>query len=1142
MPESRPATHKDWLAHATPFATTLTCVLIALGSLQPFFSGQVPLGADTALHFFRISAWERLWAQGILYTQWMPDFALGYGYPLMNYHPPLAYYLGVVMARLGFSLPHAMLAAWILSAIAATTGMFYWVRSMSRSDVAGIVAAAAYAFAPYTLYNVFTRGGFAESIGISIAPWLFYAIYLYTQRRQLRFGLLLTCCFTAIMLSHVIASLLLAAVALAFIVVGALDSYLRDADRRVSVLWRTILGGCGFFVLALGLAAFFWLPPQFELGLVQIARGTSGYADFSTHFLSLGQLLDPPNAVDPNFVGQYTPSSLSWLTLGLALLALIQVARSGKPAQNVPALALAFIALVAGLMALPVSQVVWERISILRFLQYPFRFLGIATLMVSALAGFGATGRFGLEGLPGHLARLKPRIRVSHHRGVEGFPGASRPAKASNPSEPSSRTRGFTRSSRPAKASNPSEPRARRVNLLLAVIVFVLVAGFATYAYTWQITKPDPLANNPNVTMRDIWQAEQQLGTIGTTSFGEYLPKDVSEMPKTPAITDEQHPDRLDYDSPPTGALVSNAVFGPLAYDMDFQTPAAFTATLRTFYFPGWAATLDGAQVTLTPSVPHGLIQVVIPAGQHHLHVAFGLTPIRLFATLISLLSLLVLASIVVWAILRRWRGPAPQQPGFEQNTRSPLTVEYMAAGALALVLAWGFKTAVVDTRETPFEFTHLHDHQVQGASDNFDVNFGGTMHLIGGNIPRKSVKAGQTLDFALYWQVYQPTQSDFSIKTDVVGEYGIAFGQYDTQHPNGIFPTSRVTTTDYILDERHIAVAADAPPGVYQVKASVYYNGDPGRRLTVLDSQGAPIGTTYEATAISIFTVTVERPDQPAALDQVKPATIVNQVVGNDVVLIGHSLPAQVELHVGDSFSLDTYWRVAQSAAQKPQGDMKVCFELASAAERVTLTCAAPVQGLPTSQWLAGDVWHSAQAMRIPPALAGGTYSLTLKSDADNAVDVPISTLRVSAPERNFELPAQLQSEPNHFKNGIALAGYRAPMQVSVSAGQLLTVSLYWRTDQEIAQRLKVFVQVVDTDGNRIAGSDQVPGAVRPTTDWIQDEYILDVHTLSLPKDMAPGEYKLLIGLYDEGNLQRVLLDDGQNALLLNTPVTFTR
>ena len=121
-----------------------------------------------------------------------------------------------------------------------------------------------------------------------------------------------------------------------------------------------------------------------------------------------------------------------------------------------------------------------------------------------------------------------------------------------------------------------------------------------------------------------------------------------------------------------------------------------------------------------------------------------------------------------------------------------------MAVALLALALTFVVKSVVVDESSTPFKYTHLVDHRVQGATDDFDVNFGGTLHLIGGDIPHRTVKAGQTLDFSLYWQLYQPTTSDFSIKTDVVSARGVAYGQYDTAHPNGIFPTSRFTPTDY--------------------------------------------------------------------------------------------------------------------------------------------------------------------------------------------------------------------------------------------------------------------------------------------------------------------------------------------------------
>jgi hypothetical protein len=1069
-------------------APLLTCIVVALGSLQPFFTGYVPLGADTALHFFRIGAWDRLWSQGILYTQWVPDFALGYGYPLMNYHPPLAYYLGVVMYRLGFTMPHAMLAAWTLSAIVATTGMYKWVRSLSHSTLAGVVAAVAYAYAPYTLYNVFTRGGFAESIAISFAPWLFYAIHRYTEQRQLRFGLLLTACFSAIMLSHVIASLLLAPVAAAFVVVGAWDWHGSEVGGRVSSLLRTILGGAGFMLLGLGLTAFFWLPPQFELGLVQMARGTSGYADFSTHFLSLGQLFALPNPIDPNFVGQYVPASLSWLALALTLPALLWVARSGRLARQTPAIFLALLALVASGMTLPLSQGVWEHVSILRYLQYPFRFLGISTLVLSALAGFG-------------FAALGQWLRA----------------------------------------------HTRHASSLIVAALFISVAGFAVYAYTWQITKPDPLANSTAVSIADVWQAEQKLGTIGTTSFGEYLPKDVLQMPTTPAVADEQHPDRLDGASLPKGAVVSNAVYSALTYDLDIQTPQAFSATLRTFYFPGWWASVDGMAALIAPSVPNGLMQIAIPVGRHHVHVSFGSTPIRTLAADISLATLLMLVGGVALVDFFQKRkrkknllsGDAASvqplaQPMPEPDSPANARLGLMAAAVLAL--ACGVKSAVVDVYPTPFKFTRLHEHNVQGASDSFNVNFGNTLRLIGGDIPQKSVKAGQTLNFTLYWQLYHSTPSDFSIKTDVVSERGIDFGQYDTAHPNGIFPTSRFTPTDYIQDERHIAIAADAPPGAYQVKTSVYYNGDPGRRLTVLDSQGAPIGTTYEATADTIFTVTVERPAQSEPLDQVRATTIVSRPVSADVTLIGHSLPAQIELHVGDNFSLDTFWH----AAQKPHNDIQVCFDLASAAQRVVLTCAAPVPSLPTSQWRAGDVWHSAQAMRVPPALESGVYSLTLRTDNDKdlGAGIFISSLKISAPARSYILPTGALSQTNHFANGVSLAAYM-PQQGALSAGQVLTVSLYWQTDQEISTRLKVFVHVLDVSDNRVAGNDQTPGDVRPTTDWVPGEYIPDVHAIALPGDLAPGEYKLLVGLYDEGNLKRVALDTGQDALTLEMPIT---
>ncbi|MGB3717605.1 MAG: hypothetical protein WA996_24525, partial [Candidatus Promineifilaceae bacterium] len=54
------------------------------------------------------------------------------------------------------------------------------------------------------------------------------------------------------------------------------------------------------------------------------------------------------------------------------------------------------------------------------------------------------------------------------------------------------------------------------------------------------------------------------------------------------------------------------------------------------------------------------------------------------------------------------------------------------------------------------------------------------------------------------------------------------------------------------------------------------------------------------------------------------------------------------------------------------------------------------------------------------------------------------------------------------------------------------------------------------------------------PTTGWIEGEYIIDEHVLAIPADLPPGDYLLLIGLYDAENLQRLNTEFGQDSWFL--------
>jgi hypothetical protein len=87
--------------------------------------------------------------------------------------------------------------------------------------------------------------------------------------------------------------------------------------------------------------------------------------------------------------------------------------------------------------------------------------------------------------------------------------------------------------------------------------------------------------------------------------------------------------------------------------------------------------------------------------------------------------------------------------------------------------------------------------------------------------------------------------------------------------------------------------------------------------------------------------------------------------------------------------------------------------------------------------------------------------------------------------------------------------------------AGDILQLTLGWRyvaadSGSSMPPR-KVFVHLAAADGTPTAQHDGEPAAgIRPTTAWQPGEVIQDRHGVLLPPDMPPGEYRLIVGLYD--------------------------
>jgi hypothetical protein len=103
----------------------------------------------------------------------------------------------------------------------------------------------------------------------------------------------------------------------------------------------------------------------------------------------------------------------------------------------------------------------------------------------------------------------------------------------------------------------------------------------------------------------------------------------------------------------------------------------------------------------------------------------------------------------------------------------------------------------------------------------------------------------------------------------------------------------------------------------------------------------------------------------------------------------------------------------------------------------------------------------------------------------------------------------------------GLALVGSTAiPLAAHgpLQADQQLRLNVTWQPLQTFAEDWKVFVHVVDVNGQVVAQFDGQPleGAY-PTSHWIPGELIKDSYPLRLPSAAASGPYRVYLGLYNE-------------------------
>ncbi len=560
--------------------------LLCIIAILPLLRADSPCTHDGGAHYFRVVATRQALQDGLPFTRYLPDLAFGYGYPFFNYRAALPYYLALAFHLIGLALPVAQNLVYALSIVGSALAAYLLVRDLFGPQ-AGIIAAIAYAYTPYQFLNALWRGNIPESVALSLLPFILWAFRRLALSGQRRWFLVSAGSLAALYLTHNISSLLFTPFLIAFLFVLWLV-YRHEGH------W--VAAGSAL-LLALGMAAFFWGPALLEKGYVQLHMShTTRNNDFHFNFISLTEMFPPFAPIDTSLMN---PSMRLHLGLVQAVLAgaglIVGMFRAkgqrDKGATERQALLIFFAAFAAVcvFMSTRTSLWLWENVPLLPFIQFPWRFVGRATLPIALLAG----------------ASISPLTQYA--------------------------TRNML--------------HASRILPLILISALILVALPYTYP-------PDGYCpSKPYPTINDLFAYERRSKRAGLAATGSFFPRWVQRRPEGSPLEEQYITGsvaRFDETALPAGAFVVEADYDANQARVVVESPVPFRARYLAFYFPGWRVRVDGEPVEVIPSEPEGLITFDAPAGRHTLDIRFGETPLRLAVDIVSLCSLILLLGLAL--------------------------------------------------------------------------------------------------------------------------------------------------------------------------------------------------------------------------------------------------------------------------------------------------------------------------------------------------------------------------------------------------------------------------------------------------------------------------------------------------------------
>ncbi|MBN1889281.1 MAG: DUF2723 domain-containing protein [Thermoflexales bacterium] len=343
-----------------------------------------------------------------------------------------------------------------------------------------------------------------------------------------------------------------------------------------------------------------------------------------------------------------------------------------------------------------------------------------------------------------------------------------------------------------------------------------------------------------------------------------------------------------------------------------------------------------------------------------------------------------------------------------------------------------------------------------------------------------------------LYWQSLSWPEATMALSVRLIGADGHVWGQKDAD-----VELAEFSETAFFL-------GPTVPVGDYHWQIVV---DDP------LDKQTLGL--------LDLPAFRIERPALPPAPDSVvvtvRPARPL-QVGGWS--LLGTN-PSAAEIRPGAPLLVPLFWHKVNS--EVPDASLRV--QMLDRKGSVAAETKVPWPNAAET----GDLVELRAVIQPPRDLADGDYTLRVVL-ADDWTSASIGNLRVQGRRHVYRLPAGIETRSVRLGERIQLAGYTLASP-KVSPGESVQLTLYWLAVEKGTKNYKVFVHLVGEHGQLMSQQDGIP--VRwsvPTDTWLKGEIIADSYELGIPSDAALGTYRLLAGMYDPDNGERLpAIENGQ-------------